>query len=361
MKMYHFALLGVATVSCAIFFAGCPASSHNSLHMPPTSPNTGALSLHPGSEFNISGNTLVAYKGSSADVTVPNTVKTIGKKAFYGNKTIKRITLPNGLEKIEEDAFAGTRIPEITIPKSVSHIEGWAFFYSDTEKIVFEQGSALTEIPASFCQQCKKLAEVTLPEKVESIGTQAFEGCESLATIQLPDSIHTIKNEAFRETALAQVTLPANLQVLDRQAFYANKALQTVSASNAAVLPEWKTVEPNNNGISSYCFDKNPELTDIALPGRLTHIKSGSFLGMKKLKKITLPASVTDIGERVSAGPAALEVHVAASDPARITVRSNSFFDTESGFKIIVPHGAGDAFKAADGWKDYKDYISEES
>ncbi|MBQ9238142.1 MAG: leucine-rich repeat protein [Treponema sp.] len=316
--------------------------------------------------FEIQNGTLKKYNGTDETVIVPDMVNVIGEKAFLGNTTAKRIVLPSSLKKIGEDAFAHTRLSVITIPKSVTKIEGWAFFCSAVEKITFEADSALVAIPESFCQQCKALTEVTLPEKLESIGTQAFNECASLAAIQLPDSIHTIGNEAFRETALATVILPANVQVLGAKAFYKNEKLTAVKASHVSVQGDWKA-NLDDNGVQSYCFSNNPRLTEVELPDRVTHLKEGCLLGMAQLRKVVLPSSVADIGERVVAGSARLKVHIKQPDPSRIAVRgktnktNDSFFDRESGFSLVIPSGKGDAFKEASGWKEYKDYINEES
>ena len=363
--MFFVSLLFIAVLFTA-YFTGCPAASQTvttpSDDTGKTQRGNNGISIG-ASGFVIEGNTLKKYNGTDETVIVPDMVNVIGEKAFWGNTTAKRIVLPPSLEEIGEDAFAHTKLSVITIPKSVTKIGGWAFFCSAVEKITFEADSALVAIPESFCQQCKALTEVTLPEKLESIGTQAFDECASLAAIQLPDSIHTIGNEAFRETALATVTLPANVQVLGARAFYKNEKLTAVKASHVSVQDDWKA-SLDDNGVQSYCFSDNPRLTEVELPDRVTHLKEGCLLGMAQLRKVVLPSSVADIGERVVAGSARLKVHVKQPDPSRIAVKvktNDSFFERESGFSLVVPSGKGDAFKEASGWKEYKDYINEES
>ena len=61
------------------------------------------------------------------DVTIPEGVKIIGKKAFAGCEKIKKITIPQGVEVIEENAFAGTSIEEITLPEYLADIHPCAF------------------------------------------------------------------------------------------------------------------------------------------------------------------------------------------------------------------------------------------
>ena len=71
--------------------------------------------------------TLLAYSGTDTKVIVPEGVKQIGK-AFAGKTRVKSIVLPDGLEKIDSDAFNGCiLLEEIVVPDSVTIISEDAF------------------------------------------------------------------------------------------------------------------------------------------------------------------------------------------------------------------------------------------
>jgi len=69
---------------------------------------------------------IIGYAGGErANVIVPNTVKIIGNQTF-GEDSIKGVTLPEGLEKIETNAFRYNYLTEITIPSTVTSIDSRA-------------------------------------------------------------------------------------------------------------------------------------------------------------------------------------------------------------------------------------------
>lgn len=66
---------------------------------------------YPGTDFLIVGDgILLAYRGDSERVLIPEGVKTIVAESFLNHKEIKELVLPSTLITIEEDAFKGTDI-----------------------------------------------------------------------------------------------------------------------------------------------------------------------------------------------------------------------------------------------------------
>ncbi|WP_373939495.1 leucine-rich repeat domain-containing protein, partial [Metamycoplasma hominis] len=61
-------------------------------------------------------------------ISIPGSVKEIGKYAFSGCEYLKEVILNEGLEKIGAEAFYKTNIKSITIPGSVKEIGEGAFF-----------------------------------------------------------------------------------------------------------------------------------------------------------------------------------------------------------------------------------------
>ena len=59
---------------------------------------------------------------SFKEIVIPNSVKTIGNKAFYECKNLTSVTLEEGLESIGKECFSNTAVTEIIIPKSVKMI-----------------------------------------------------------------------------------------------------------------------------------------------------------------------------------------------------------------------------------------------
>ena len=101
-------------------------------------------------DFQIDGTTLVRYRGSAANVTIPEGVTIIGERAFASNRSLTNVTIPEGVTAIGKEAFWGcTSLTNITIPSSVTTIGERAF-------------------------ENNQLTSVTIPSSVTSIGKKAF-------------------------------------------------------------------------------------------------------------------------------------------------------------------------------------------
>ena len=108
---------------------------------------------------------------------IENSVTSIGYLTFYGCSitSITSITIPNSVTSIGDRAFENcTSLTSITIPNSVTSIGDWAF------------------------KNCSSLTSITIPNSVTFIGYRAFYGCP-IKTIYLnqtscPDWIRNIVN-----------------------------------------------------------------------------------------------------------------------------------------------------------------------
>ena len=78
--------------------------------------------------FTIENGVLKKYKGKGGKVTIPNDVKTIGVRAFFGDSKVTEIEIPNSVTEIGERAFdVCSSLKNIKIPKSVTKIGAGAF------------------------------------------------------------------------------------------------------------------------------------------------------------------------------------------------------------------------------------------
>ena len=154
-----------------------------------------------------------SISGKYSSITIPSTLKHIGKEVFFhchkigvlndfekiiveeGNKIYRtdgnnlvRVSdntlifgldgiIPNYIKKIGEGAFKlNLDLKSVIIPDSVTHIENEA-----------------------FCA-CKNLKEILIPKGVTHIGREAFFNCRNLLKIIIPDTVETIGPKAFNRT-----------------------------------------------------------------------------------------------------------------------------------------------------------------
>ena len=105
---------------------------------------------------------------------IPNWYTSIGKYAFNGCDSLKRVHISDSVTRIGYHAFHWCRsLTSIHIPDSVTSIGDGAFDW------------------------CESLASIHIPDGVTSIGNNAFRRCRSLTSVHIPDSVTSIGNNAF--------------------------------------------------------------------------------------------------------------------------------------------------------------------
>jgi hypothetical protein len=76
---------------------------------------------------------------------------------------------------------------------------------------------------------CSSLAEVTIPNTVTSIGSEAFRDCSSLSTITLPEQITQISYRTFQGcSSLTSIVIPELVKSIWGEAFYMCSNLKSV-------------------------------------------------------------------------------------------------------------------------------------
>lgn len=245
-----------------------------------------------------------AYAFHSCDslrtVTFPNTVKTIGQRAFNNSQSLESLKMPAALSSIGDNAF----------------------LYCRKIRSVDLSATSLTKIDSWF-SNVDSLRTVKLPSTVTEIGENAFYN-SPIEEINFPASLTTIGNSAFYGNRLKTVDLSATKFTTINNWFANNNKLRTVK------LPE--TVASLGEGAFDYCY-----IEEINFPAALTTIGAHS-LRYCRIDTLRLPATVTEIGQNA--------FYYAKFDcveiPSTVTkINSNAFYDAEiRGSLNITPNAA---------------------
>jgi len=156
-------------------------------------------------------------------VTIPDSVKIIGTKAFTDFKNLVSITIPDTVTRIENSAFeCCLRLRNITIPDSVTRIGKRAFYGCINLKSITIPKS-VTKIENETFAHCKSLTEIRIPDSVTYIGNEAFLECNHLATIHIPISVNYIGDYAFENTSLVSFEIPNPTAYIGKDIFLKNK------------------------------------------------------------------------------------------------------------------------------------------
>ena len=181
------------------------------------------------SSYNINNNQLPNLF-NLIEVIIPNSVKEIGKTAFYYTPLLTSIIIPNSVTTIGKHAFALSSLNSVNLPL-VTTIGHGAFAGSPLNSINLP---SVTSIGSNAFYECTSLNSINLP-LVTSIGCNAFLCCSALVTIDLP-LVTSIGSYAFYKcTSLNLIKLTKDLSLdIGTEAFYEIRSTATVYLTSTA-------------------------------------------------------------------------------------------------------------------------------
>ena len=136
------------------------------------------------------GDFLFEFCDNLETVSFPNTLAKIGHCSFMPHLDssttpqtalgLKTLILPDGITEIEKAAFAGTRLTELTIPKSIETVGDYAFESCINLKKVRYEGKI---IGGFMFVKCFALKEFTIASTCTEISSHCFNYCSNLREI----------------------------------------------------------------------------------------------------------------------------------------------------------------------------------
>ena len=179
-------------------------------------------------------------------------------------------------------------LTEITIPNSVTRIESDAFGGTGLTHVTIPD--SVTTMLSPVFVNCKNLISVHLGKGITSIDNSEFMNCINLTEVFVTENMRNIGSTAFSDCSM-------NYGVYDGCKYLGNEQnpyLILVAPIATGIVS--CQVHPDTKIINSYAFSDCSLLTSITIPEGVTVIGSGAFEYCKKLTDITIPDSVTILG-----------------------------------------------------------------
>ena len=195
---------------------------------------------------DVFGGTKIVKHTYSADdwwvIEFESYVTAIESKAFYENRNLLNIILPNSVKTIGEYAFYDcSSLTSIEIPNSVTSIGNYAFRYCRSLTSITIPNS-VTSIGEDAFYGCSGLTSIIIPNSVTSIGYRAFYECSGLTSVEIPNSVTRIGNYAFSYCdGITSITIPSSVISIGYYAFMFCESLTSiyVKASTPAKIEKY--------------------------------------------------------------------------------------------------------------------------
>ena len=216
-------------------------------------------------------------------ITLPESIKSIGERAFAKCKNLKKIILPENLEYIGASAFEGCEnLEEITLPPKVKKLNYRTF--SDCKRlkrIMIPEG--IEELDWAVFAGCENIIEIVLPKSLKKLNKQLFLNCKKLKKIILPPTITSLPDECFKGCIRLNITLNENITRLGNRVFEDCYKLKT--------FPE------NVTSFGENCFRNCRNILTVNLNEQIEFLPDGLFDGCTKLLNINSPKKL-NIGKK---------------------------------------------------------------
>ena len=192
-----------------------------------------------------------------SEVALPEGTVGIAGGAFRDCKTLRRVTIPANLKSVAASAFDGcSGLKEFIVDPANPYFRaenGMLISKADRRLVCGVNGdvtipNGIVEIGSEAFDGLANLTSVTIPNSVTNIGEYAFSGCKSLAHIEIPESVVSIGANAFEGCDSLD-----NIDTLDLGAFDGGaKHIYTgvvVKGGNAVGIMQLETAKATSRGV----------------------------------------------------------------------------------------------------------------
>lgn len=252
-------------------------------------------------------------------VKLPATRTEWGMFAFYGTRHAQNFIIPEGVVVVPEITYDGS---EINIPSTV---EGEVNIEAKSATSVNVSPDAnINDLTLKFAK-CDKLE---VPQTVTVLGLSG-----ECPQVVFPENLRIIS--LYKVTGQQDVVIPASVEVIERGAFLGNESVKALSFEKGSKLKE----------IAQSAF-RSSGLVNVQLPEGLAKLDMSAFYGCTALKRLDIPASVSEVSNYVE-GCSFLETIEFAKNSQLPTIQRLAK-DCPSLKQVVLPENAKSIIRGAD-------------
>ena len=158
------------------------------------------------------------YKNKKIEkVIIPDTVTEMGSAVFKGCKNLKTVQFGENIKIMGGECFKDCKsLKEAILPRGLTELRGETFMGCTSLKTVILPPN-ITQIKGNTFKNCLSLESILIPDGVTRIAAHAFYGCSSLSYVSVPDSVNEIGSSAFRRCdSLLYIEVPYSASINER-------------------------------------------------------------------------------------------------------------------------------------------------
>lgn len=225
--------------------------------------------------------------GGIKNIILPESVKTIGSNAFFGQRNVKKIVIPKSVTSIQGQAFQMIpALEELEVYASLDMVSGSSFnevFWSNTrndstitgklKKVILGESYSATGKIGSALFYGLDFDEIDIQmNNIQNLGKSMFMKNKKLKSFTVPKTVKVINQAAFYETTeLKEITIPKNVQTMDVEAFRKSGLEKIWILNKDLVIKEPTTEEESAAKTKVYIYDPKETVKDfIAIPKDVT-------------------------------------------------------------------------------------------
>ncbi len=248
-KLLSLVLCVVLILSSALYLTSCGKNSSQGL------------------EFKSNGDGTCTWVGlgtcTDTEIVVPQkngeeTVIAVAKEVLDRKEGITKVTLPNTVIELEEDALA----------------------YNES-LIEIDFGTGLETIGKNAVGHCENLSKITLPNSLKNIGNLAFTNDSALTEIIIPDGVETIGDGAFGYTKnVKKISVPSSLNEFNTFVFCTDSLEELEIKGDMKHFALNLTTDASGKATVSggVCAEPTESLSSLSYEGKCTEDNLGAVL-----------------------------------------------------------------------------------